>query len=43
MNLKEFNNKYKYISDKEKYNTSLDIWEIPEPDEDGFGKINKIK
>lgn len=30
MDLKEFNSKYVYKSDKEKYNTNLDIWEIPE-------------
>lgn len=29
MQLTEFNSKYKYKSDLEKYNTSLDIWEIP--------------
>ena len=29
MTLDEFNPKYKYMSDKEKYNTALDVWEIP--------------
>lgn len=36
MNLKDFNSRYKYQSDKEKFNTSLDIWENPKPDADGF-------
>ena len=31
MNLKQFNNKYIYQSDKEKFNTSLDVWEIIKP------------
>lgn len=30
MTLSEVNSKYHYKSDKEKYGTSLDIWEIPE-------------
>ena len=29
MTLKEFNNKYVYKTDKERFNTSLDIWELP--------------
>ena len=29
MTLKEFNNKYQYKTDKERFNTSLDIWELP--------------
>ena len=33
MTLKEFNKKYKYQSDKERFNTSLDIWELSK-DED---------
>lgn len=36
MNLKDFNSRYKYQSDKEKFNTSLDVWEIPKQSEDGF-------
>lgn len=28
MELQEVNDKYTYITDKEKFNTSLDIWEI---------------
>ena len=36
MNLIKFNSIYKYQSDKEKYDTSLDIWENPKPDADGF-------
>lgn len=27
--LTQFNNKYNYKSDNQKYNTSLDIWELP--------------
>lgn len=30
MTLEEVNSKYHYKSDKEKYGTSLDVWEIPE-------------
>lgn len=30
MTLEEFNDKYRYKSDLEKYGTSLDVWEIPE-------------
>lgn len=29
MTLEQFNKKYKYQSDKERFNTSLDIQEIP--------------
>ena len=29
MTLEQFNKKYKYQSDKERFNTSLDIWELP--------------
>lgn len=29
MNLYEFNKKYQYKTDKERFNTSLDIWELP--------------
>lgn len=29
MNLKELNNKYIYQADKERFSTSLDIWELP--------------
>jgi len=29
MVLQEFNNKYQYKTDKERFNTSLDIWELP--------------
>jgi hypothetical protein len=29
MKLENFNKKYKYKSDTEKFNTSLDIWELP--------------
>lgn len=29
MTLEEFNSKYTYKSDKEKYQTNFDIWEIP--------------
>ena len=36
MTLEQFNKQYKYKSDKEKYNTSLDIWEIPKLQKDGF-------
>lgn len=36
MTLKEFNNKYQYKTDKEKFNTSLDIWEIIKPNEQGI-------
>ena len=36
MNLIKFNSICKYQSDKEKYDTSLDIWENPKPDADGF-------
>jgi predicted transglutaminase-like cysteine proteinase len=36
MTLEQFNQQYKYQTDKEKYNTSLDIWEIPKLQEDGF-------
>lgn len=36
MLLDEFNRRYKYISDKEKYNTFLDIWEVPKLEQDGF-------
>ena len=36
MTLDDFNHKYKYMSDKEKYNTTLDVWEIPKPSEDGY-------
>lgn len=31
MTLSQFNKQYKYKSDKEKFNTSLDIWEIIKP------------
>ena len=30
MNLYEFNKKYQYKTDKERFNTSLDIWELPQ-------------
>lgn len=30
MTLAEFNNKYQYKTDKERFNTSLDIWELPQ-------------
>lgn len=30
MTLEQFNKKYKYQSDKERFNTSLDIWELPQ-------------
>lgn len=29
MKLEEFNKKYTYMSDKERFNTTLDIWELP--------------
>lgn len=29
MTLEQFNKKYKHQSDKERFNTSLDIWELP--------------
>lgn len=29
MTLEHFNKKYKYQTDKERFNTSLDIWELP--------------
>ena len=29
MTLEQFNNKYKYQTDKERFKTSLDIWELP--------------
>lgn len=35
MTLKEFNSKYKYQSDKEKFGF-FEVWEIPELQEDGF-------
>lgn len=35
MILEEFNLKYSYQSDTEKYGTSLDVWEIIEPDSEG--------
>lgn len=34
MTLEQFNKKYRYMSDKEKYSTSLDIWEIPKLEDD---------
>jgi len=33
MTLEQFNNKYTYKTDKERFNTSLDIWELSK-DED---------
>lgn len=36
MTLEEFNSKYKYQSDKEKYKTNFDIWEKPKLNKDGF-------
>jgi predicted transglutaminase-like cysteine proteinase len=36
MTLEQFNQQYKYQTDKEKYCTSLDIWEIPKLQENGF-------
>lgn len=33
MELQEFNDKYTYITDKEKFNTSLDVWEVLDGDE----------
>ena len=33
MTLEQFNKKYKYQADKERFNTSLDIWELSK-DED---------
>lgn len=35
MTLEEFNKLYKYKTDKDKFNF-IDVWEIPEPSEDGF-------
>lgn len=35
MNLEEFNSKYKYKSDKDKFNF-IEVWEIPKLQEDGF-------
>lgn len=35
MNLKEFNSKYKYKTDKEKFGF-IEVWEIPKLQEDGF-------
>lgn len=35
MTLKEFNKVYKYKSDVEKYGFK-EVWEIPEPEDDGF-------
>jgi predicted transglutaminase-like cysteine proteinase len=29
MTLEEFNKKYEYIKDSDKYNTEFDIWELP--------------
>jgi hypothetical protein len=34
--LEQFNKQYKYKSDKEKYCTSLDIWEIIKPNKEGI-------
>lgn len=36
MTLEQFNKQYIYKSDKEKFNTSLDIWEIIEPSKEGI-------
>ena len=36
MTLKEFNSKYVYKSDTNKFGTRLDIWEIIKPDENGM-------
>lgn len=35
MTLEQFNKKYKYQSDKERFNTSLDIWEVVKANEQG--------
>ena len=35
MTLEEFNSKYKYLSDKEKFGF-FEVWEIPELQDDGF-------
>ena len=35
MILKEFNSKYKYQSDKEKFGVT-EVWELPEISEDGY-------
>ena len=42
MNLIKFNSIYKYQSDKEKYDTSLDIWENPKPDAKYINKYSWI-
>lgn len=36
MILEQFNKQYKYKSDKEKFNTSLDMWELIEPNKEGI-------
>lgn len=35
MTLEEFNNKYVYMTDKDKYGIT-EVWEIPKPSADGF-------
>lgn len=37
MTLQEFNSKYKYQTDKERFNTSLDIWELPKDNDNIYG------
>ena len=37
MTLEQFNKKYKYQSDKERFNTSLDIWELPKDSDIIYG------
>lgn len=37
MTLEQFNKKYKYQSDKERFNTSLDIWELPKGNDIIYG------
>ena len=37
MTLQEFNKKYIYKTDKERFNTSLDIWELPKDSDIIYG------